>query len=248
MCQNDDVDVDDLMRKRCRAADRSAYTARLAGSAYVEIAVRPAGLLALAAEVEISNLRVAKRPAAVVREQSCHRLALPGRDDEILLQRWARRGIDIVHVLMTSDTFVFVSADPLHTSDAARHCGFFSGLVFCLSAESEASASFASRIARRRAVFARLAALFASRSRIACAASRVRRSFIAAAESGCFVTFEGVGIGLISTNMKVDQEAILLERQRSKNPRLASSRGPLKLCPYIRGMRYDLRARRQAFG
>ena len=49
-------------------------------------------------------------------------------------------------------------------------------LVF-LGAGLPASASFASRIARRRAVFARTAALFASRSRIACVASRARRLF-----------------------------------------------------------------------
>jgi len=79
------------------------------------------------------------------------------------------------------------------------------GDLFVLGAASADSASFASRAARSRAVFARTATLFASISRIACAASLARCSLIAAAELGCSEVFEVTGIGA-SPRHEGDQE------------------------------------------
>ena len=111
-----------------------------------------------------------------------------------------------------------------------------------LGADLPASASLASRIARRRAVFARTAVLFASRSRIACVASRARRSFIAAAELGCSVALEAIGIGPSPRSWKAIQEIPVsgpLRRHSCSTKKPATefqSRGSgHKLCQYIRG-------------
>jgi len=83
-----------------------------------------------------------------------------------------------------------------------RHRAYLADLTF-LGAEVPVSASFASRAARRRAVFARTATLFASCSRIACAASCARRSFAAAAELGCTFVFEATDINPSPRSRKV---------------------------------------------
>ncbi len=81
-----------------------------------------------------------------------------------------------------------------------RHCADLGDLAFAaalIGAEAPTWASlgtFASRAARRRAVFARVATLFALCSRIACAASSARRSFAAAAELGCTCVFKPTSI------------------------------------------------------
>ena len=60
---------------------------RLESAAGVELAVRQARHLVLAAEVEVGHLRVADRPAAAALDQRLNGFALGKRDDD-LLDRW----------------------------------------------------------------------------------------------------------------------------------------------------------------
>ena len=61
-----------------------ARPARLRAPAHVEVAIRMISDLWLAAIVEVGELWIAHRPAAMMRQQRRHRLSLIERDDDVV--------------------------------------------------------------------------------------------------------------------------------------------------------------------